>query len=451
MSMRHLVAASAGLFLLQAPGLVQGLPVPHPLRGAKQTPIPPSPQSTSTNTTLTLTIATPTPVLDDHAIPIGSGVTTTVTASTSSSIPSNHPKANNSNNNNNENEDDVDDDDDENDDDDDGYPDGDLTRELAELATLRLQLAALAREIREREAWLARQSGVVKAAAQLSSSSMADCDGLGCVGRVFVRRVRHALHVAGGGGHGPDDLGGADGESAAAEETGPGRGIPRPPWRGGSGVGVDESDAAGGVPEGAGENGEGYDPLLVGLCAAVLMSVVALLATGGYSSCADAGSISLCGCVGCQQRPPPLQVEEERPGWDMLELDAPGLEPWPRYTDSDGPSYAVGDEKRRIEVQDEAQPGEEQPGEEQEDTTSWDEKRAEEQQAEEAMTLSDELDPEEPQTEDSAVPREGPGGGETEEPTMADEITAFRSAVDLVEALIAGEEARMASRGRPPC
>ncbi|KAL1836810.1 hypothetical protein VTJ49DRAFT_4626 [Mycothermus thermophilus] len=417
--MRHLTT-SAGLLLLQAPVLTQGLPLPHKLRGDadkpvagdKQTPIlPSSPPPTPTPTTTFIT--TPTPVLESKPVSTRTTITT-VTTSTSSSLPSSQPNANNNNND---------------------HLDGDLTQELAELATLRLQLAALAREVREREAWLARQSSAVE--------TTADCDGLGCVGRVFLRRVRHVVRVVGsGGGHG-HDVGGTGGRSVPVEEpAASGKGIPRPPWRGGAGLGVDESAA--GYGAGAEQDAEGgFDPFLIGLSAAVLMSVVALLATGGYSSCVDAGRISsLCSCVGCRQRRSLPRVEAEQAFWERMDFGEQGLEPWPRYTDSDEPRYTDGDEKRQIEVEDEVQSDEE------EDMISWNEKRAEQWQTEEAMTSSDESH-EEPQTEEATVPIEEPES-ETEESTMAEEIMAFRSAVDLVEALIAGEEARMASRRRPP-
>jgi hypothetical protein len=188
---------------------------------------------------------------------------------------------------------------------------------------------------------------------------MGECDGLVCVGRLYLRKVRRALgrrddssgvpYYSTTGSTGSTDI---QSTRTLEEEVGEavkknkrGVSIPRPPWRvaaaddddGGKkirsprgwevndddddddddGIGVDDRPHINIVHHHnhTEKEEQGFDPLLVGACAAVAMAMLILLATGigtgtCVSGCGGSGTgerWALCGCFGCSARHPHRQ------------------------------------------------------------------------------------------------------------------------------------------------
>ncbi|KAK4103501.1 hypothetical protein N658DRAFT_493980 [Parathielavia hyrcaniae] len=104
---------------------------------------------------------------------------------------------------------------------------GDLDRELAELQTLRAQLAELAKVVSVREKWLAAAvSGTAPVTTDHSSTAITDCDSLLCALQALLRKAKYALSAL---------LAAHEGENKSVEVNERNRTattvIPLPPWQ----------------------------------------------------------------------------------------------------------------------------------------------------------------------------------------------------------------------------
>ena len=99
-------------------------------------------------------------------------------------------------------------------------PESDLARELAELRTLHAQLAALEKDVSKREKWLAEAMGTTPLPPDLI-----DCDGVACAIQAAFRKMRYAAKAGL-----PSIITGADKEDNK-NPSDLDRTIPLPPWR----------------------------------------------------------------------------------------------------------------------------------------------------------------------------------------------------------------------------
>ena len=284
-----------------------------------------------------------------------------------------------------------------------------LAQELAELRTLRAQLAALERDVYGRERWLADATGTAP------PSGLGDCDGVVCVVQALLRKVRYAVElILTATEDSDDDLN---------------RTIPLPPWR---------------RPQNSTEGQEppslGSDPVDGGTDAALALAVLgvfgifALLAVFGGFFYVVTACLAVCGArtVRGLHLPPPATAAGEA----SLGSACRGrvwFRVWWRRTgegqglvglgdgDGDGHEDSTGDEYL-------------------EKTEPWDEK--------EGLVLEDDVvegDSESDGESDSDGGGDNDGesdGDSLEGLTLGDEITSFRSALELVEGLIAETTAR---------
>ncbi|KAK4246399.1 hypothetical protein C7999DRAFT_33205 [Corynascus novoguineensis] len=134
-----------------------------------------------------------------------------------------------------------------------GNQESGLELELAELRALRTRLAQLAEEIDARAKWLAQIAKQTPSATVVTSTSVADCDEPRCVARGVFRKVRYAIGAIlsrdadNGGGGGSDDVGLEDDDRKPGSQTKAPTETNNPsisPRRGGDGHGGDNSSTA---------------------------------------------------------------------------------------------------------------------------------------------------------------------------------------------------------------
>ncbi|KAG7288035.1 hypothetical protein NEMBOFW57_007555 [Staphylotrichum longicolle] len=282
-----------------------------------------------------------------------------------------------------------------------------LARELADLRALQNQLAVLAKEVHARERWLAEAVGAA------TPSGIADCDGVVCVVRTILRKTKYAAQGA------------VYSNNDETNEPPLDRTIPLPPWRRPNTNNTDPSSPPGSEPsdaDGAAGDDDSFNPFGPEVLVLVAFNIIFFV---GFSLiralfplriAANPESLHRQACA--------LEREVSAHEWQEFEEEQAA-----RYGGSCFPSsgWWGGQGRREVDLGDEerVQLG---AGEE-----CWDEKEG---YVDEKMPQADEV-----------------GGGyesdsDEELRVLGEEISSFRSALALVEDLVAAEDERTEERGR---
>ncbi|KAL2200380.1 hypothetical protein P885DRAFT_57258 [Corynascus similis CBS 632.67] len=340
--------------------------------------------------------------------------------------------------------------------------------ELAELRALRIRLTRLAEEVDARAKWLAQITKQTPSATVVTATSVADCDDPGCVARGVFRKVRYAIgailsrDVNSGGGGGGDNVGLEDddrkpgSQTKAPTET---NNTSISPRHGGDGHGGDNSSTAATSQqqhgqeavttlEKEGNNGNdeaGLPPTFQGVVSVLLAQLnwqLSLLAI--VLGCCYAAMRWFRNRVVLRRLRPLLPLREPHvPVRQSMRLYDGVYDGWRSWWAPEG-RVTLSPQERLVEK-----------GEschycmDREEEGNSNEKRYEDEKGLYWDEKSDRYEVEPAATEDAAndtdmVEEEEEDDDDDEEPfTLGEEIASFRSALELVESMVAAHEERM--------